>query len=125
MNVRTSTSGLCCHVLAGAAALAAVAHDPAAARCLLLSHRSAERGAGLLLGALAGTVPLAPHVQQQQQQQDGAGPGGSLRPTPAVLDMVMRLGEGTGAVLLLPLLRCAAAVLRDMASLQQVLAAGR
>lgn len=104
-----------------------MAHDPAAARCLLLSHRSAERGAGLLLGALAGTVPLAPHVQQhlQQEQEAGAGQGGLLRPTPAVLDMGMRLGEGTGAVLLLPLLRCAAAVLRDMASLQQVLAAGR
>lgn len=42
----------------------------------------------------------------------------------APLQMNMRLGEGTGAVLALPLLRCAAAVAKDMFSLDQALALG-
>ena len=37
--------------------------------------------------------------------------------------MGLRLGEGTGAVLAVPLLRSAAAIISDMASLQEVLAA--
>ncbi|GFR39949.1 hypothetical protein Agub_g26, partial [Astrephomene gubernaculifera] len=140
--------------ISGCAALAALAHQPRpVGRVLLLSHRSAERGAAVLLAALTGATPLAPHVaahqqqeqerQEQEQQEQGAqqephqqeaavaaaAAGGGIaragpcaRPTPAVLDMGMRLGEGTGAVLVLPLLRAAVAVLRDMASLEQVLA---
>lgn len=34
--------------------------------------------------------------------------------------MSLRLGEGTGAVLALPLLHSAAAVMRDMASLRDI-----
>jgi nicotinate-nucleotide--dimethylbenzimidazole phosphoribosyltransferase len=42
---------------------------------------------------------------------------------PPVLHLGFRLGEGTGAVLAVPLLRSAAAIMRDMASLDDVLAA--
>ncbi|KAF8073024.1 CYCB2-3 [Scenedesmus sp. PABB004] len=82
--------------VAGAAALAAVRAAPAAARSLFLSHRSAEAGTAVLVAELGlGAPPL---------------------------DMGLRLGEGTGALLALPLLRSAAALLR-MASLEDVLAA--
>ncbi|KXZ42047.1 hypothetical protein GPECTOR_217g454 [Gonium pectorale] len=147
--------------ISGAAALAALAHQPGpVGRCLFLSHRSAERGAALLLAALTGAVPLAPHIRDCQAagpqperpppQRDGgresgpcaaaagspdqgpaeteaagvaAGAAAAAWPSPAVLDMGLRLGEGTGAVLVLPLLRSAAAILGRMASLEEVLAA--
>jgi nicotinate-nucleotide--dimethylbenzimidazole phosphoribosyltransferase len=39
-----------------------------------------------------------------------------------LLDLDMRLGEGTGALLALPLVRAAAALLSEVASLEDVLA---
>lgn len=78
-----------------AAALAAQRADPDhAPRCLFLSHASAEKGARLAAEALG------------------------QRPA---LDMALRLGEGTGALLALPLLRSAAALMRGMAQLGDVL----
>ncbi len=64
-------------------------------RALFFSHRSAERGHTLALEACGAfndcdAIPL--------------------------LDLGLRLGEGTGAALALPLLRAAAAVMRDMAT---------
>lgn len=82
--------------VSGAAALAAVRQHPEVAQCLFLSHTSAEAGTQRLLAEL-GQLP--------------------------VLDMGLRLGEGTGAVLSLPLLRSAAAMVSDMASLDEVLTA--
>jgi nicotinate-nucleotide--dimethylbenzimidazole phosphoribosyltransferase len=76
-------------VIAGAAALAAVRLAPAALDACLAGHRSAEPGHAVALAAL-GLVPL--------------------------VDLELRLGEGTGAVLALPLVQAAAAVLRDMAT---------
>lgn len=81
--------------IAGAAALAAVRIAPAAADYCVFSHRSAERGHALMLEAL-GARPL--------------------------LDLDLRLGEGTGALLALPLVRAAARLLTDVASLDDVLA---
>jgi nicotinate-nucleotide--dimethylbenzimidazole phosphoribosyltransferase len=72
-----------------AAALVAVRLDPAAADVLIASHRSPEPGHALLLEAL-GQEPL--------------------------LDLSLRLGEGTGAALALPLLRSAVAILAEMAT---------
>jgi nicotinate-nucleotide--dimethylbenzimidazole phosphoribosyltransferase len=92
-NMPTLVDGFVC----GAAALAAVRHKPEVARCLFVSHQSAEAGAQRLL------------------QELGCGS--------AVLQLGMRLGEGTGALLALPLLRSAAAILTDMAALKDVLAA--
>ncbi|HZO98037.1 MAG TPA: nicotinate-nucleotide--dimethylbenzimidazole phosphoribosyltransferase [Gaiellaceae bacterium] len=73
----------------GAAALAAARIEPAAVAAMLASHRSPEPGHALVLGAL-GLEPL--------------------------LDLGLRLGEGSGAALALPLVRSALALLNEMAS---------
>jgi nicotinate-nucleotide--dimethylbenzimidazole phosphoribosyltransferase len=77
-----------------AGALAAVRLAPAAADWLFASHRSPEPGHHAQLAAL-GLEPL--------------------------LDLRLRLGEGTGAVLALPLLDAAGSMLRHMAPLAAVL----
>jgi len=76
-------------VIATAAALVAVAFVPAAAGYLFAGHRSTEPGASVALDAL-GLVP--------------------------VLDLDMRLGEGSGAALAIPIVQAAAKVLREMAT---------
>lgn len=80
-------------VTANAAALAAVAFAPRARDYMLGGHRSFEPAATIALAALD-RVPL--------------------------LDLGLRLGEGTGALLALALVRSAAAILRDMATLAEV-----
>jgi nicotinate-nucleotide--dimethylbenzimidazole phosphoribosyltransferase len=65
------------------------------AGALFFAHRSAERGHRLALEACA------------------AFPECDARP---LLDLGLRLGEGSGAALALPLLRAAAAVMKDMAT---------
>ncbi|MGY6412045.1 MAG: nicotinate-nucleotide--dimethylbenzimidazole phosphoribosyltransferase [Alkalilacustris sp.] len=75
--------------IATAAATVALARAPSIRPALVFSHRSAEAGHTALLAAL-GARPL--------------------------LELGMRLGEGTGALLAWPLVRAAAAMLRDMAS---------
>jgi len=76
-------------VIAGSAALVAhaLARDSAAA--MIAGHRSAEPGASVALAAL-GLTPL--------------------------FDLDLRLGEGSGAALALPLVQSAARVLRDVAT---------
>jgi nicotinate-nucleotide--dimethylbenzimidazole phosphoribosyltransferase len=76
-------------VIAGSAALVATALAPAALDACVAGHRSAEPGHAVALTAL-GLVPL--------------------------VDLGLRLGEGTGAVLALPLVRAAVAALREMAT---------
>ena len=75
--------------ITGAAALAAVRIDPSAADVLVAAHRSPEPGHALVLDAL-GLEPL--------------------------LDLELRLGEGSGAALALPLLRASIAILEEMAT---------
>ena len=74
-----------------AAAVAALGIEPAAERNLIYAHRSAEQGHRAVLEAL------------------GARP---------ILDLGMRLGEGTGALLAWPVVRAASAMLTDMASFE-------
>lgn len=76
-------------VIAGAAALVAHALAPAAGAACLAGHRSAEPGHAVALAAL-GRRPL--------------------------VDLELRLGEGTGALLAVPLVACAARALREMAT---------
>lgn len=80
-------------VIVTAAAVLAHAMDPACLDVCVFAHRSAERGHNGMLAHL-GARPL--------------------------LDLGMRLGEGTGAVLAIPLLQAAAAMLSDMADLRDV-----
>jgi nicotinate-nucleotide--dimethylbenzimidazole phosphoribosyltransferase len=75
--------------IAGAAALVAMALAPAVRDYLIASHCSAEPGAAAVLETLR---------------------------TPPLLDLRMRLGEGTGAALAVPILRSACAILRETAT---------
>jgi nicotinate-nucleotide--dimethylbenzimidazole phosphoribosyltransferase len=76
-------------VIAGAAALAAAALAPDAVAACFAGHRSVEPGHAIALNHLG------------------------LRP---LVDLGLRLGEGTGAVLALPLVQSAARALRDVAT---------
>jgi nicotinate-nucleotide--dimethylbenzimidazole phosphoribosyltransferase len=76
-------------VIACAAALAAVAMAPDTVHYMVAGHRSTEPGAGPSLTRLG------------------------LRP---LVDLDLRLGEGSGAVLALPIVQSAARVLRDVAT---------
>jgi nicotinate-nucleotide--dimethylbenzimidazole phosphoribosyltransferase len=80
-------------VIVTAAALVARAIDPGCLDVCVFAHRSAEPGHDAMLAAL------------------GASP---------LLDLGLRLGEGTGAALAIPLLRAACAVLGEMADLADV-----
>ncbi len=71
------------------AALAAVGLEPAVAESLIASHRSAEPGHTLVLAEL-GLEPL--------------------------LDLRLRLGEASGALLALPVIAAAGALHREMAT---------
>jgi nicotinate-nucleotide--dimethylbenzimidazole phosphoribosyltransferase len=78
--------------ISGAAALVAAAIEPAVTGYLIASHRSQERGHGEVLERLG------------------------LRP---LLDLDLRLGEGTGAALALPIVRAAVRLLNDMATFDE------
>jgi nicotinate-nucleotide--dimethylbenzimidazole phosphoribosyltransferase len=77
--------------ICGVAALAAVRIAPACAGYLIASHRSVEAGHRLVQKAL-GQIPL--------------------------LDLDLRLGEGTGAALAMNLIDAALCILRDMATFE-------
>lgn len=80
--------------IASTAALAAIRLCPAARDYCIFAHRSVERGHAIVLDALD-AMPL--------------------------FDLGLRLGEGTGALLAVPLVRAAARLLTDVASLDDVL----
>jgi nicotinate-nucleotide--dimethylbenzimidazole phosphoribosyltransferase len=80
-------------VIALAGAVLAVAMEPDARDVLIAGHRSTEPAASAAIAHLA------------------------LDP---ILDLELRLGEGTGALLALPLVQAAARVLREMATLDEL-----
>ena len=80
------------------AALAAVRLNPSCRPWLLFSHRSAERGHALVLEALA------------------------ARP---LMDLELRLGEGSGAATALPIIRLACALHNGMAPFAEAAVSGR
>jgi nicotinate-nucleotide--dimethylbenzimidazole phosphoribosyltransferase len=84
-------------LIAGAAALVAVAHAPAVADYLLAGHLSSEPAAAAALRHL-GLDPL--------------------------LDLGLRLGEGSGAALAVPLVQASARLLREMATFDSAGVAG-
>ncbi|HWJ44408.1 MAG TPA: nicotinate-nucleotide--dimethylbenzimidazole phosphoribosyltransferase [Gaiellaceae bacterium] len=77
--------------ISSAAALVAARMEPAAANAMVASHRSPEPGHALVLAAL-GLTPL--------------------------LELELRLGEGSGAALSLPILHASLAILREMATFE-------
>ena len=80
--------------IASSAALVAIRMQPTVQDYCIFAHRSAERGHTLMLA--------------------------SLKATP-LLELGMRLGEGTGAVLAIPIVRAAARLFTDVAALEDVL----
>ena len=84
--------------IAGSAALVACAIAPAAKDYMVFCHRSAERGHHLMLAHL------------------------KARP---LLDLDMRLGEGTGALLAWPLVQSAALLMNEMASFESAGVSGK
>ena len=84
--------------ISGAAALAATAIAPGVEGYLIASHRSQERGHGAVLEHL-GLKPL--------------------------LDLDLRLGEGTGGALALPLVRASVRLLNEMATFEDAGVSGR
>ena len=84
--------------IATVSALAALRMTPDIERHLVFAHRSAEPGHTVVLDAI-GAEPL--------------------------LDLNLRLGEGTGALLAWPLVQSAAAILRDMASFSSAGVSGK
>ena len=84
--------------IAGSAALVATALVPQAKDYMVFCHRSAERGHRLLLA----------HLQAQP-----------------LLDLGLRLGEGTGALLAWPLLQSSACLLGEMASFESAGVSGK
>jgi nicotinate-nucleotide--dimethylbenzimidazole phosphoribosyltransferase len=78
--------------ISGASALVAAAVEPGVTGYLIASHRSKERGHGAVLERL-GLHPL--------------------------LDLDLRLGEGTGAALALPIVRAAVRLLNEMATFDE------
>ncbi|MEM6415314.1 MAG: nicotinate-nucleotide--dimethylbenzimidazole phosphoribosyltransferase [Pseudomonadota bacterium] len=83
--------------IASAAALCAQELSPSVEKCFVFAHRSAESGHRKILEVF-GVYPL--------------------------LDLDMRLGEGTGALLAFPLIKAAAAMLSDMASFESANVSG-
>lgn len=81
--------------IASVAALVAIRLEPACADYCIFAHRSAEKGHAILLETL-GVEPL--------------------------LSLDLRLGEGTGALLAIPIVRAAAGLIGEVASLDDVLA---
>jgi nicotinate-nucleotide--dimethylbenzimidazole phosphoribosyltransferase len=84
--------------IAGSAALAACALVPAAKDYMVFCHRSAEHGHHTMLDFLGAK---------------------------ALLDLDMRLGEGTGALLAWPLVLAAANVMNEMASFESAGVSGK
>jgi nicotinate-nucleotide--dimethylbenzimidazole phosphoribosyltransferase len=78
--------------ITGAAALVAAAIEPASVEAMIAGHRSPEPGHSLVLERL-GLEPL--------------------------LDLRLRLGEGSGAALAMPIVRGALALLNEMASFDE------
>ena len=83
--------------ISSAAVLVARALEPRVLQRCVFSHRSGECGHGLMLRHL--------------------GPD-ARTPARALLDLDLRLGEGSGAALAWPLLVSACALLREMASFE-------
>lgn len=74
--------------------------------CCVFAHRSTEPGHAIALASLGADDPVG---------ADGAAP---------LLEWGMRLGEGSGAALAMPLLKAAADVLREMATFESAGVAG-
>ena len=98
--------------ISGTAALVACTLNPKVERCLFWSHKSAEPGATLIMEAINKLI---------RSDNNDADDNTSFKGVIPILDMGLKLGEGTGAVLCVPLLRNAVAIMSNMAALKDIL----
>jgi len=91
--------------IATAAALVAVGISPNACHCMFLTTNSAEKGQK----AAIETIQAAANLNYIP-----------MPPSP-VLSMGLRMGEGSAAIMAVPIIRSSAAVMSDMATIQDVL----
>jgi len=91
--------------IATAAALVAVSISPNVCHVLFLTSNSAEEGQKAAI----------------EQIQAIASQNNIPVPASPVLSMSLRMGEGTAALLSVPILRSAAAIMQDMATIQDIL----
>jgi len=89
------------------AALIAVHICPPVCRVLFLSTQSAERGQKIALAEISRIAK-----ENNISLQEGGTP---------ILSMNLRMGEGTAALLAVPILRAAATILSDMATIEDIL----
>lgn len=87
------------------AAMIACLLDPRVTRVLLFATKSTEKGQTAALDVI-GKLAQANDIPV---------------PAPPALDMALRMGEGTGSLLCLPLARSACAILRELATLNDLL----
>jgi len=88
-----------------AAALVAAHLEPRSTRVMFLATKSAEAGQAIAIESI----------------QEVAEKNGILVPSNPALDMQLRLGEGSGGIMAVPILRSAAAVINDMATLKSMM----
>jgi nicotinate-nucleotide--dimethylbenzimidazole phosphoribosyltransferase len=108
-TIEAATHGLVVVVdgfIATVAVLAAAHLEPAVLPALVFAHRSAEAGHGVALDAF----------RALGLDDDAATP---------LLDLALRLGEGTGGALAVPLVRAAARMLAEMATFESAGVSGR
>jgi nicotinate-nucleotide--dimethylbenzimidazole phosphoribosyltransferase len=91
-----------------AAALVAVSLSPAVCRVLLWATQSSEPGQSVALDAI----------------HDMAVTNGVIPSAQPVLNMSLRMGEATGALMAVPVLRSAAATMNDMGTIVDILSEG-
>jgi len=92
-------------LIATAAALVAASISPTSCRIMFLCTKSTEPGQNAAIAK----------IQELAEKND------VLAPTAPVLDMSLRMGEATGALMAVPLLRSAAAVLKSMGTIADIL----
>jgi len=92
--------------IATSAALVAVSMNPACAQALFLSTKSTE----------VGQVAALRQIHAIAGEHDDVVP-----PAPPALDMSLRMGEGTGALLAVPLLNAAANILTTMGTIDEIM----
>ena len=108
---------LCDGFIVSAAAGVALRLNPAVARILFLSTASAEPGHALLLNEM---------MREISTTSSNATTNGDavLSLSPPVLNMGLRMGEGTAGLLALPLLRSAASIWNEMGTIHDILGQG-
>ena len=112
--------------IASSAVLVASRLAPHVLQRCVLAHRSDERGHARLLQLLAAEPPLGrPKVGSAPLGDSAAGEAAERGGIVPLLDLGLRVGEGSGAALAWPLLESACRILNEMASFESAGVSGK